>query len=244
MPSLESPVLDILDRLPISAVISDASTGLIMWTNKYNVELAGATHRDQIIGRNLLEFIRADQHAVALRDLEAITRGERPEPVNYNLKGLDGRSTSGVIASTLAQIGGLTAMLSLITDVTLISRDLQAMQEELDRLRHLADITPSGIAIISENSFLYVNPAIRRALGLTDTPIAGRKVDDFVAEESRTEFRKARNESIRRNTDVELPSLVLLKADGSACPAPARISPTRWEGLPAAMVFLHDLACE
>jgi len=241
---MEGPVLDILDRLPMSAVISDASTGVILWTNTYNIGLAGAENRDQIVGRSLFDFILPDQHALALRDLEAIMRGEQPDAVKYNLKGLDGRMTSGVIASALVQLGDVQAMLSLITDVTPLSRDLQTMQEDLERFRHLVDITPSGIAIIAESSFLYMNPAIQRALGIPDAAMTGRKVEEFVAEESRAEFRKARNEAIRRNTDVSMPSLVLVKADGSTCPAPARISSTRWEGLPAAMVFLHDLSCE
>lgn len=150
MSDLESPVLDILDKLPVSAVVSDASTGKILWTNQYNVALAGATDRSQIIGRSLLEFIRPDQHGIALRDLEAIGRGERPAPVTYHLKGLDGRSTSGLITSTMVQLGGSHAMLSLITDVTLLNRDLETMQEDLDRLRHLVDVTPSGIAVVAE----------------------------------------------------------------------------------------------
>ncbi|MDZ4063368.1 MAG: PAS domain-containing protein, partial [Coriobacteriia bacterium] len=64
------PLLPILEHLPTSVVISSTATGAILWTNAYNLTIIGATDPNEIVGRNLLDFLPPEQHGIALRDIE------------------------------------------------------------------------------------------------------------------------------------------------------------------------------
>ena len=111
-------LLVILEQLPVAVVITDPTTGVIAWTNAKNLDLVAAADPANLIGRNILEFIQPEQQAVALRDIEAVVRGETPDPVVYHLKRLDGGRADVQISSVPMRYENNPAMLSLVFDLT------------------------------------------------------------------------------------------------------------------------------
>lgn len=96
----------VLERLPIATVISDVTTGVLLWANSRNMQiLAGVASPEHLIGRSLLGFIEPAQQAIALRDIEAIARGQSPAPVVYHFRRLDGGAADVQIMSVPLRYG-------------------------------------------------------------------------------------------------------------------------------------------
>lgn len=246
MTSRHSPFESLLRHLPIPTVVASAETGLIVWVNDRELGLAGATSPDQIVGHNLLEFLMPEQHGVALRDLEAVTRGESPPPVIYRLRRLDGATVDVMIASVPIKFRDAPAMLSLVTDVTKMERALAELSEENQRYRSLVANSPDGIAVLSEKGMvLFANDALSAALG-ADTPeaLVGRSASTFVAQEERTRTTKMRHAVLKTGEVVSLDALALQRPDGSSRECACSAGLIEWEGDPAVQVVFHGLGAK
>ncbi|TLM76782.1 MAG: PAS domain S-box protein [Actinobacteria bacterium] len=228
--SIPEGVLRILERIPMTAVICDVRTGEILWANARDMRIVGATDPSQVIGRNLLEFLDPTQHGVALRDVEAIARGESPEPVTYRINRVGGGSVWVQIASVPIQFGEMPGMLSLIAEVTSREEALRDLAESEERYRQLVETSPDGIVVMVGREIAYANPALTAALGVTLEDVVGASAYDFIAEEYRKPIQEARKAILASGKpDTEAPA-VILKADGTRLEVMARTAPVTWHG--------------
>lgn len=242
-PQRSATLQKILESLPISVVVSSFTDGAILWVNARDLELAGATRPQQIVGHNLLEFIEPSQHAVALRDVEAVARGESPPPVIYKLRRLDGGSADVQIASIPVLYQGEQAMLSLCADVTDSQRASRALAESEERYRGLVEHSPDGVVVVAEGGELdYVNPTVVRALCAPDADaLLGRSFYDFVVPEHRKPVRDARRRVLSSGDAHPAAPVTLLGIDGRRVETTARTSVIRWQGEIATQTVLRDL---
>ena len=237
-------LLAILERLPISAVISSAGNGRILWTNSRNLELAGATSSDQIVGRVLLDFIEPIQHATALRDIEAVANGESPPAVVYHLRGIDGSDSDVQIMTTPLVFNNEPAMLSLVADVTARERALRALAESEERYRQLVETSPDGIVVAVDDTIVYLNPALATALGAKDAAeLVGRSMFDYIDPAYHKAVRNSRKQ-LYLGTASMIPAaeVVLTRVDGSPLPTTAQSTRVTWKGDIATQTLMHDIA--
>lgn len=162
-------VMNMLERLPIAVVISDIATGEILWVNGPHARLSGAESPDRIIGRSLFDFLSPDQLTIAMRDVEAVGRGESPAPVTYHVRKLDGTAADVQIASTSMMYGRRPAMVSFVTDVTDSERAISDLARREARYRAMVDESPAGIFVSIREGLAYANAAFARMLG-AETP--------------------------------------------------------------------------
>ncbi len=235
--------LKILQGLPISAVIASTTTGVILWVNSRNMELAGASSPEQIVGRSILEFLEPDQHAVALRDIEAVCRGESPSAVVYRLRRLDGGSADVQIMSAPMVYAGQPAMLSLAADVSPREQALRALADSEERYRCLVEELPDGLVVAVDDTIVFANPAIVRALGARDaSEVTGRSMLGFVDPAHRAAVRAARRRVYLKHEAHAATALVLVGVDGRKLETTAHTTLIRWEGEYATQTLLRGLA--
>ncbi|HEX9092797.1 MAG TPA: PAS domain S-box protein [Coriobacteriia bacterium] len=237
----QSPLLTILERLPIAATICDVETGAILWTNRRSLTLAGATSPQQIVGRSLMELLEPDQHGVALRDIEAVVRGESPSPVVYRLRRMDGGTADVQIMSAPMRFQGKPAMLSLLADVTDRESLMRELADSEERYRVLVEDSPNGIVVSVGNTIVYVNPAMVAALG-ADGPehLIGRSVLDFVEAGQHRAVRDARKRLYATGEAYTISPLTLVRPDGSMLHAASHTTRIHWQGEPAAQTIIQD----
>jgi len=189
------PILKVLEHLPVSAVISSPITGRIQWTNRHNVELSGASCREDLIGRSIFDFIESSQHGIALRDTALIAAGRVPPPVVYDLLRLDGGRAQAHIASVPMSFHGRPAMLSLVTEVTEREQLIRELAESEERYRSLVNSSPIGIVVVVDENIVYANPALVDALGFeSDEALIGTSMYDHIVPEHRKGVREARKQ--------------------------------------------------
>jgi len=239
----QNALLTILERLPVAATICDVATGTILWTNRRDLALAGASSPQQLIGRSLLEFLEPDQHGVALRDIEAVMRGESPPAVVYRLRRLDGGTADVQISSAPMRFDDAPAMLSLLADVTEREAALRELADAEERYRILVEDSPNGIVVSVGNTVAYVNPAFVGAMGATRAEqLVGRSVLDFVDESARPAMREARRKLYATGKPYTMSPLKLVRLDGSTFEMNVHTRRIRWQGELATQTVYQD-AC-
>lgn len=236
-------ILKVLERLPISAVIANPLTGRILWVNAHNMQLAGATSPEQLVGRNLLDFIMPEQHGVALRDVAAVALGQSPSPIVYNLKRLDGGITHGQIASIPMRFRGMPAMLSLVADVTERERAARELAESEERYRMLVETSPDGIVVVTGEEIRYASPALLLALGAESADeVVGRSMYDFIDPALHRAIKESRRELVLRRQALPAAPVTLVRLDGKHLETTAASTVVRWQGEIATQTIMRDVA--
>lgn len=236
----KSPVLAILERLPQTAVISSAETGRILWVNSRDINVMRATHPEQLVGRVLLEFIDPEQHATALRDLEAITRGESPQPVVYRLKRLDGGWAWVQIASIPMVYEGAAAMLSLVADVSEQQEALRELAESEQRYRDIVHGSPDGIIVVVGDEIVFANDASAALVGSDSADaLMGRSMYEFIVKSEHGGIREARRQLLAKSAKGFDAPATLVALSGDEIPVTARTALVHWHGEPATQTVLR-----
>lgn len=236
-----NPLLRVLERLPLSVVVASPFTGEILWVNARNMDVVGATAPEQLIGRNILEFLEPSQYAVALRDLAAVTIGASPPPVLYRLKRLDGGTADVQISSVPFKYEGGPAMLSLVADVTQREEALRRFRETEGRFGGLVEALGDGIVVIVDDVVAYANPKAAEMLKREPAEMTGTIIYEHIVESQRARVREIRRTRVLRKQPYPPTRVSLLASDASTVDVIAHTSPARWDGTSADVTILHPI---
>lgn len=238
-----NPVLSVLERLPITTVLSDVTNGEIIWAGTPDPDIIGLKSAEEVVGRNLLDFIDPSQHAIALHDLQAIAEGGSPPPVTYHLRRIGGGTSDVQIASILTNLDGRPVMLSLVTDVTESHRALRDLAETEERYRQLVETSPDGIVVVGNEGIVYANQTLWQALGATsEHDLLGQPMYRFIHPDFHDAVREARRRVVRYGKMHPAAPVILVRLDGTTIPTTARTMFVHWGGEPATQTSMRDLA--
>ncbi len=238
----DTNILALLERLPVTAVISDPATGLIRWANTRDLSLIGATSAEQVIGRNLLDFIAPDQHATALEGIESVSAGADEPPVVYHLNRVHGGVVHVEIRSTRIVFQGTPAMLSIVLDVT---DRVDAMHECADaevRFARLAEMSGDGVIVVADDEIVFINGVLASALGASSpTELLGACVYDFIPGRQQLGLRERRRDLVQGKLDETTMVATLRSLDGREFDVTIQGGIVQWRGQPATLTRVRDL---
>lgn len=104
--------------------------GRIVFVNDATVTLLGAASQNDIIGRNVLEFIHADDLERAQADLRRILVDREPVPfAGYHLVRLDGAVADIEISAGIVEFDGMPAVQIVCRDVTERHRTTETLRQ-------------------------------------------------------------------------------------------------------------------
>lgn len=240
----QRPILKILERLPVPALIANPVTAKILWVNTRIVRMAAANHPDEIVGASILDYVQLPQASTALADLAKVALGQSPPPVTYQLRKQTGEYAAAQVASMPMIFDGKPAMLSIVTDVSEREALIRELEESQERYRSLLETMPSGVVVVVDESIMYANRALACGLGYEASEIIGRSMYDFIEEVQRRPIREARREVILTGKPVPPAPVTLIHRDGSRVHTTAATTRIRWDGVPATQTLMHELCPE
>lgn len=233
-------ILAILERLPISVVISDFATGSVLWTNAWNIGIVAASSTHELVGRNLLEFIPPEEHGRALEAIEAVSAGRSPGALVYRIRKLDGTMADAQISSAVIRFDGKPAMLSLLSDVTDREQATRDLAESEERYRLLVEASPDGIVVCVDDEIVYANPALLEVLGAeTADRVIGRRMFDFIESTDHKHIREGKKKLLMTKEPRPPMPVALRSLDGTPLLTTIRSSLVRWKGLHAVQTLVH-----
>ena len=237
----DHPLLEMLSQLPTPMMVCDTATGKVLWVHVPDLSLIGTNDPSHVVGRNLLDFLTPDQHAIALRDIARVAAGEEyVAPVIYRLNRLDGGRSAVHASSTQISFNGIPAMLTLMFDMSDREQTLQELQDSEERYRCLIESLPDGIVIIVGTEVGFVNKAASELFGASEPEeLVGRSIYDLVDSDSREILKKRQRQIYKTGGALPEVSVRMIGLDGTSFKACLHSTLVTWHGEPAVQTHLR-----
>jgi len=191
----------VFDRSIAANVIADAS-GIITDVNETFLRTWGYPSRTEAIGQPISSFLEDPQAAATILTTlnnTGIWEGE------YTARRKDGSTfiAYGLATSLTNDEGQTIGYQSAVLDISDQDKAKQALEESEARFRLLCENSLSGIYIIENGRFSYVNRALAETTGYSRDELIGADVSMVIHPEDRTLVR----ENIRRHMAGEVDSV-------------------------------------
>ena len=210
----------IFENSPLG-MIHFSKDGTILDCNDMFVELMGSS-REKLIGFNTPQQTNDEKLRAAI--IKALS-GETTEYEGDYTSVTGNKTTSLRIVFNPTEPGiSPTEVIATLEDITERKRAEEAIRESQERLSTILKTTNQGFWLVdNDTTTLDVNNAMCEILGRAKGEIIGRKIYDFLDEESRSEVRK--QEEMRRESKRSLYEASLIRADGEKVPCLVNASP-------------------
>jgi len=106
----------LIDQNPAGIAIH--SEGVVRYVNETAVRLAGATDPDQLLGKQVLDFVHPDDQAAAMERVARVQKGHPADAERQRFLRLDGKEVYVETAAIPTTYRGRPAVLSVFWDVT------------------------------------------------------------------------------------------------------------------------------
>jgi len=158
----------IFASLPDGVTVTDMN-GRIIEENDAGIRLSGFTSKEQVIGLNGFDFIASSDRDKALADLPKIFETGVSGPLEYRMVSVDGREYDGEVIAALMRdkSGNPQGFITVIRDVTERKRAREELQESQEMTRGMLESAATGIYLVQDGKFKYVNPLFSGISGYT-----------------------------------------------------------------------------
>ncbi|MBN2593967.1 MAG: PAS domain S-box protein, partial [Sedimentisphaerales bacterium] len=154
--------------------------GKIVYANKRSEEVMGYK-REELYSPdfNYLTLVAPESVAMVKESFVKHSRSEEVRPYDFCLINKDGRRIEAINASKLIQYEGQTAILGVVTDITMRKRAEHALRESEERLKVLFQSAPDAIYLIdSEGRFVDGNRAAEELIGFAKEEVIGKSLSE------------------------------------------------------------------
>ena len=130
----------------------------LCYVNDMALALSGAGNRSELIGKNVIDFIKPAYMSKARHRLHRLMQGRAAEQTGYHLVTIDGREREVELSSVPIRFEGKKAFMSIINDVT-------ENKELLQRYETVISNSSDAIFLAHDGSFEFVNPKFQEMFG-------------------------------------------------------------------------------
>ncbi len=196
----------IAENLPDNIVAVDRQ-GLIRWTNRTLPEY----ERARVIGSNCLDYVTEASKQQHGHLLEAVFRGQTPEP--YEVQTLDGRWWLGRGVPVRDQQGEVRAALFISSDITRLKELDSTLQTRQKLLERVQDTSPAITFIIDlrQSRLLYVTESLVPMLGFSAEELleVGGEIIEFLVHPDEVTATRAALATLGQTKNEELTMLTI-----------------------------------
>jgi len=164
--------------------------GKVLDSNEAAVRIGGHTSREQLVGRNGLQFVKPEDRDRAAKDvMKAISEGRSSGTIEYRLLMVDGgeKDVEVTVAPMRDRAGKPFGMITVTRDVSERKRLEKALRESEGKLRTIFEAIHDAMIITTpDGKVVSVNDAAVRLHGVNSKEeLMGKAALDFVVEEYR-----------------------------------------------------------
>ena len=198
-------------------------------------ELLNLAHWDSIIHPDDRPTIRARAYARL--------RGEEvPRHVEFRVLAKGGEERWVDMSAAVIRYNGEPAILGSVFDITERRRAEQALRESEENLRTLAASANDGMLVHIHGRIVFVNPRLSEISGYGAAELERMEVGELVSADEADKIgerwkRRMRGESVPAQYET-----FAVRKDGSLLPVEITAAVTVWQGAPAIIVVVRDIA--
>jgi len=124
------------------------SEGKIVFVNSEVVRLSGLQSEDELLGKDVLEFLHADFRSIAEKRMQTIYKKEGPaQPAELKLQRSDGTTLDVEVSGSIIDYKGKPASLVIFRDITDRKQAETALRESEQRYHQLFENMTCGVAV-------------------------------------------------------------------------------------------------
>jgi len=154
----------------------------LVFINSSGVRQLGASHKDELLGRESARIIHPDDHPAAMDRIRRRLAGDATVyPAQVRYVRLDGTVVWVEVTAALVRFGGKDAVQFIARDITERRRAEEALRHSEERFRHLVETTCDWIwEVDADLRYTYASPKVIDLLGYTPDEVLGRTPLDLM----------------------------------------------------------------
>jgi len=232
----------IFASLPDGVTVTDMN-GKIVEENDAGVKLSGFTDKEQVIGLNGFDFIAEIDRDRMLADLPKILETGVSGPFEYKMVSCDGREYDGEVRAAMMRDkdGKPQGFIAVIRDVTERKKADQAFRESQEMMRGMLESAATGIYLVQDGKFEYVNPLFSGISGYTARDLLGSNSMSYIHPDDRENARMKAVENLKGISDLPH-EFRFIKKDGQPTWILERVASIEYKGRRAAIGSFMDIS--
>jgi len=188
----------------------------IKFCNPAFARIFGFDNPDDLMGRNLMDFVHEDDVDLVMAESRKREKGEISR-YEMRIRTPDGRIRTILAAvSPKFEEGEYAGAFGSIIDITDRKEVEEALQQSEERYRAIWYSSPSGICLTDEKGiYRYVNPAYCRMYGYSEEQLIGRSFFDLIVPpDAREERMKLYSERFKTTQPIKMGEAKFVKSNG------------------------------
>jgi len=193
---------------------------------------------------SFLEIVHPDDRELKQKAQEDLKKSVKPIELNYRLLFNDDRIKwiNEICNTDFDQEGHPIRSYGTLQDITKYKIIEENFRKKEEQFKDLIESIPSGIAIIQNNKFTFLNPAAQKIFGLnTSFQFIGKSTAKIIHPQSKMLFSKKIKSVLSKHYD-EVFEEKLLRIDGSPFDAEITLSPRLFHSSPAVLLIINDVS--
>lgn len=217
--------------------------GKIRHVNKMFQDLLGASSKDQLIGRQIVDFIDESFHGVVKNRIHRMQNGERVGIIEQTWKRLDGTSIHVEVTSNPTILKGQKAEVIALTDISSRRNFQKILQSSRERYQRLIDNSIDMIAVIHQDKWVFVNDSGVKLFDALDyAEMLGETIFDNLHPNDHQQVRESIESILSGATDVQITHQSWNVSKNKTIYTEMVCIPTTYFGELAVQVILRDIS--
>jgi PAS domain S-box-containing protein len=215
--------------------------GKIMYANPAAVNMLGASHSGDIIGKNVLDLVHPDFRDRVKKNIQSDLKGQTSPKIELLLTRFDGTSIMVEGRGTGTLINGIPAVQVAIRDITKQKQVENALHESEKKYRSIIDRANDVICIIQEGIIKMCNPRLPEFWGGSIEEIIGKPISEFIHPDARSEVIDRYNRRMAGESPPSIYETILMRKDGSKSFVELNAGIISFDGKNADLVIIRDI---
>ena len=156
--------------------------GVILDVNEKGMAMYGVSSKDEILGKNSLEFIAPRHHKVAMEIWRKAVKEGAIRDMQYTIVKANGSEVPGEISGSVLRdaLGNPIGVVGITREITERKLAEEKLRESEERLKALIENAPDAIYVVDLNGkFIDVNRKAEELIGYTREQMIGRRSSDL-----------------------------------------------------------------
>ena len=216
--------------------------GKIVYVNPASIEMYGAESADDLLGREIQDFVHPDDRAQVIEQRKALIEGVNIPKLKVRRLRLDGTPFESQAKSIAIEWEGESGFLIITRDITEELAAEQALRESEDRYRTITDSSPNAIIVHVGGVIAFANASAAEMFRIDDLEgLVGRRAIDLVHPDDRGDVLKSHLE-LEPGEAISPYISRRVRDDGDVFYSESTRSGCSWNGEIATMAVIRDIS--
>ena len=215
--------------------------GKIIFINPAALNLLGALHYDEIIDKNVLDFIHPEFRDAIRKNIEKDLEDDLTPQIELPMYRIDGTPIVVEGRGVKTFINGKPAIQVALRDITERKRAEEALHESEEKYRTLIERATDGICVVQDSIVKMCNEYVSKFWGGSIEQILGRNIRDFIHPDALSKIIDRYNRRMAGEKPPAIYQTILKRKDGSRFYAELNAGVISYEGRPANLIIIRDM---